>query len=78
VTYLVTLEVGTSPDPNVYAQAYARITADVLGELGLIGAIVAFIAMIPAAFMRGGQNAGPGVMDLEGDRVEEPVLSAER
>lgn len=49
------LAVGELGDVGVnvaaYADTYARITVRVLGELGLLGAILCGVAMIPAFFM---------------------------
>lgn len=38
-------------DTVTYADTYARITVQVLGELGLVGAVLCIVAMIPAALM---------------------------
>lgn len=45
------VEVGISAaeDPNAFLQAYAEITVRVLAELGLVGAVLCALALIPAA-----------------------------
>lgn len=49
VNYLVATQFGqASVDPGQYADTYARITVEVLGELGLIGAGVALLGLLPA------------------------------
>ena len=40
-------------DVYAYAATYAEIAVDVLAQLGLIGAVVAVIALVPAAFLGG-------------------------
>ena len=55
VTMLATRELGVTADAlstSVYANTYARITIDVLAELGLLGAIVCGVAIIPALMIR--------------------------
>ena len=43
---------GTTLDPQLATDTYARVTVTVLAELGLIGAVVAAIALIPAFLLR--------------------------
>ena len=53
VNALAALELGSTPvDPMQAVDAYARITVEVLAELGLIGAIVCGVALIPALLLR--------------------------
>jgi hypothetical protein len=50
VTTLASAALGPNvADPEVFIEVYARITVQVLSELGLIGAIVCGLALIPAA-----------------------------
>ncbi|MEQ8675199.1 MAG: MFS transporter [Aggregatilineales bacterium] len=52
VTALAVGELGEAGvNVAAYADTYARITVRVLGELGLLGAILCGVAMIPALFM---------------------------
>lgn len=52
VNVLAAAELGQGvTDPIQYANTFATITVGVLGELGLIGAVVAGLAMISASFM---------------------------
>lgn len=49
INYRAGLELGeVAFNSDVYLDTYASITVDVLGELGLVGAIVCGIALIPA------------------------------
>lgn len=43
------------PDPNEYLTVYVQMTVRVLGELGLLGAVLCGIALIPAALGLGGK-----------------------
>jgi MFS family permease len=53
VTFLVASELGQAGlNTALYADTYARVTVDVLGELGLIGAVVAGVSLIPALLLR--------------------------
>ena len=55
VGQLVGAELGTGAvDAARYADVYARVTVQVLGELGLIGALVCLVALVPAMLLRGG------------------------
>ena len=47
-------------DPFLYANTYANIVVDVLGTLGLFGAIVCVVALIPTYFMQGKGEAQHG------------------
>jgi hypothetical protein len=50
VTTLASAALGPNVvDPEVFIEVYARITVQVLSELGLIGAVVCGLALIPAA-----------------------------
>lgn len=52
VNYLAAIELGGVPlDPLANAQTYAEITVRVLGELGLLGAIVCAIALVPSVLL---------------------------
>ncbi len=52
VTWLATLELGAEAmNTNLYVETYARLTVQVLGEFGLLGAVLCSLAMIPAAFI---------------------------
>jgi MFS family permease len=42
---------GGAFDPNAYAALYAEAVADVLGEVGLIGAALCAVAIVPALFL---------------------------
>ncbi|GAB4516808.1 MAG: MFS transporter [Anaerolineae bacterium] len=54
VNALAVAELGEEAlNTSLYVDTYARITVGVLAELGLLGAILSLIAMIPAALMRG-------------------------
>lgn len=53
VNQLAAAALGASGlDPLQYADTYARITVQVLAELGLLGAVLCFIALIPAYLLR--------------------------
>ncbi|RMG86179.1 MAG: MFS transporter [Chloroflexi bacterium] len=54
----VALGDATSVDPSLYAEVYARSSVQVLAEIGLIGAVICLLAMIPAALLRGGKREG--------------------
>jgi hypothetical protein len=41
--------ISAADDPNAFLQAYAEITVRVLAELGLVGAFLSALALIPAA-----------------------------
>ncbi|HRF99229.1 MAG TPA: hypothetical protein PLZ51_28650, partial [Aggregatilineales bacterium] len=43
---------GVPMNSDVYLQTYATIAAGVLAEIGLIGAVIAFIAIFPALAMK--------------------------
>lgn len=43
---------GTTVDPFMAVDTYARVTVQVLAELGLLGAVVCALALIPAALLR--------------------------
>ncbi len=58
VSQLAALELGpTAVDPQQFVDVYARITVEVLAEMGLLGAVVCGAALIPAALVLRGQNA---------------------
>lgn len=62
VNRLVEIRLGAEAvgaDPFLYAQAYAEIAVDVLAQLGLVGAIVCVLAVVPAWFLMGGRRAQP-------------------
>ncbi|MCA9886164.1 MAG: hypothetical protein KC708_24500, partial [Anaerolineae bacterium] len=48
---------GTTFDPNQYQQVYVESAIKVLGEMGLIGAILCAIAIVPALML--GRQASP-------------------
>jgi hypothetical protein len=49
VNVLATAELAQmAADPNLVVTVYARITVEVLSEVGLVGAIICVIALIPA------------------------------
>ena len=53
VNALAYAELGVDAlDTSLYLDVYARITVQVLAEVGLIGAILCGIAIIPALLMR--------------------------
>ncbi|MBZ0293215.1 MAG: MFS transporter [Anaerolineae bacterium] len=53
VNALAALEIGGGAvDPYQAVDTYARITVQVLGELGLVGAIMCALALIPAILLR--------------------------
>jgi hypothetical protein len=53
VNGLVAAEVGTSTfDPLAYAHTYATITVQVLGEMGLLGAVLCVVALVPVFMIR--------------------------
>lgn len=53
VNYLASVQlVGVPLNSDVYLQTYATIAAGVLAELGLIGAVIAALAILPAWLMR--------------------------
>jgi MFS family permease len=53
VTGLAAIHFGNvGVDPYQYADTYARITVQVLGELGLLGALLCGLALIPAYYLR--------------------------
>ncbi len=49
VTLLAAAEVGLNADPLQFVEVYARITVQVLAELGLLGAALCILACLPAA-----------------------------
>ncbi|MBZ0282120.1 MAG: MFS transporter [Anaerolineae bacterium] len=50
ITALAGAELGAQiSDPDLYVEVYVRMTVRVLGELGLLGAVVCGAALIPAA-----------------------------
>lgn len=49
VTLLAAAEVGLNADPLQFVEVYARITVQVLAELGLLGAALCLLACLPAA-----------------------------
>lgn len=50
ITALAGAELGAQiSDPDLYVDVYVKMTVQVLGELGLLGAIVCVLALIPAA-----------------------------
>ncbi len=53
VAYLASLQLGeVALDPQLATDIYIEVTVQVLGELGLLGALVCGVAMIPAFLMR--------------------------
>ncbi|MCL4249611.1 MAG: MFS transporter [Anaerolineae bacterium] len=56
---LVVFEYGASaPDPYAAVDVYFRLTVRVLSEMGLAGAVLCLIAMIPARLMHGSEREG--------------------
>ncbi|MEO0565237.1 MAG: hypothetical protein AAF125_24230, partial [Chloroflexota bacterium] len=56
VNRLAEIELGAnaaSADPFLYAEVYANIAVDVVAQLGLIGAVAAVLALIPAYMLVG-------------------------
>lgn len=61
VTVLAAEELGqVGVDPALYADTYARITVEVLAELGLLGAVLCGVAILPALLMRSDQDVVSG------------------
>jgi MFS family permease len=53
VTYLASLQLGgVAIDPAQATEIYVQVTVEVLAELGLLGAIMCGLAMIPAYLLR--------------------------
>jgi MFS family permease len=53
VTALAAIELGdVMPSTALYINTYARISVEVLAELGLLGAVLCAVAMIPAMMIR--------------------------
>ncbi len=50
---------GVPMNSDVYLQTYATIAAGVLAEIGLIGAVIAFIAIVPALAMKNETGISP-------------------
>lgn len=72
VTQLAAAQLGAAGlDPLQYADTYARITVQVLGELGLLGAILCGVALIPAYFLRPDRPAQPEAISAA-ERVTTP------
>lgn len=67
VNFLVAAELGvdTVVDTSLYADTYARLTVEVLGELGLIGAVLALVAMLPAAMLRNQTQKEVAINDVQ-------------
>ncbi|MBE0691080.1 MAG: MFS transporter [Anaerolineae bacterium] len=56
---LIVLEYGANaPDPYAAVDVYLRLTVTVLGEMGLAGAVLCLLGMIPARLMRGNEPEG--------------------
>lgn len=53
VYFLASLELGqlAAGDPAMYPEVWVRVTVGVLGELGLLGAVLCGLALIPAGLM---------------------------
>ena len=49
---------GTAVDPSQAVDTYARITVQVLGEMGLVGAVMCGLALIPALLLRREDDTG--------------------
>ncbi len=49
---------GTMPDPNAAVMEYSRLTVQVLSEMGLVGAVLCGLALLPALAMRGREREG--------------------
>ena len=49
-------ELGAALDPIVYADSYMNIAIAVIAELGLIGALVCAVALLPAGRLGGQQT----------------------
>lgn len=76
VTSLAAAELGEAAVDTVqYASTYARITVEVLAELGLLGAALCLVAIIPASLIRDPEDDDTGEGEREEAAVEKPVLS---
>ncbi len=66
---------GAAVDPSQAVDTYARITVQVLGELGLIGAVMCGLALIPALLLKRDDDAGQAEVETE-HRADElsPVM----
>lgn len=75
VTRLAAEEIGqVVVDTSAYADTYARITVEVLAELGLLGAFLCAIAIIPAMMMRRGDDVESGPRgERQPEQIEQPV-----
>ena len=63
VNRLAEIALGTNSalaDPFLYANTYATIVVEVLGTLGLFGALVCVVALVPTYFMQGKGEAQHG------------------
>jgi MFS family permease len=49
---------GTMPDPNAAVLEYSRLTVQVLSEMGLFGALLCGLALLPSFLMRGREREG--------------------
>ena len=53
VNTLAAVELGSAAgDPSLAVETYARVTVQVLAELGLVGAVMCVLALIPALLLR--------------------------
>ncbi|MBC8098348.1 MAG: MFS transporter [Armatimonadetes bacterium] len=70
VTVTVAGELGSAAlDPLQYPEVYARVTVGVLGELGLIGAVLCGVALIPALLMTRGSFLEGAIPQLGDDKM---------
>jgi MFS family permease len=60
VTFLASSALAGNTDPQAAINLYAQVTVQVLAEIGLVGAVICILAMIPAVFgLR--KDPAPGV-----------------
>ncbi len=65
VTSLAEVELGANAaDVSLYQEVYARITVEVLGEFGLLGAVLCLVAMIPASLLRNDDTRQASILPM--------------
>jgi MFS family permease len=76
VTTMAAQELGDAVfDTAAYADAYARITVEVLAEFGLLGAVLCGVAVIPALMVRDHDEVDAGTAERTYEQDAEPVAS---
>ncbi len=71
VNTLAAVELGSAVgDPSLAVETYARVTVQVLAELGLVGAVMCGLALIPALLLRPDED----VADVVQESSEVPEL----